>query len=102
MPAILIRPRALTDLAEIWSYVADDNVSAADALTDLIGDKVQALSRQPGMGRARPELAAGLHSLPVGRYVIFYLPLSNGVDIVRVLHGARDLETIFQDQESQR
>jgi toxin ParE1/3/4 len=99
MPTIFIRPRAQTDLAEIWSYIAADNVSAADALTDLIGDKVQALSRQPGMGRARPELANELRSLPASRYVIFYLPLSNGIDIVRVLHGARDIEAIFQDEE---
>jgi|SRR5580698_3104991 toxin ParE1/3/4 len=99
MPAIFMRPRALTDLAEIWDYIAADNVSAADAIADLIGDKVQALSRQPGMGRARPDLANELRSLTAGRYVIFYLPLSNGVDIVRVLHGARDIETIFQDEE---
>ena len=99
MPAIFMRPRALTDLAEIWDYIAADNVSAADAIADLIGDKVQALSRQPGMGRARPELANELRSLPAGRYMIFYLPLSNGIDIVRVLHGARDIETIFQDEE---
>jgi len=99
MPAIFIRPQALADLAEIWSYIAADNVSAADAIVDLIGDKVQALSRQPGMGRARPELADELRSLPAGRYVIFYLPLSNGVDIVRILHGARDIEAIFQDEE---
>jgi toxin ParE1/3/4 len=99
MPAIFMRPRALTDLAEIWDYIAVDNVSAADAIADLIGDKVQALSRQPGMGRARPDLANELRSLTAGRYVIFYLPLSNGVDIVRVLHGARDIETIFQDEE---
>ena len=99
MPAILIRPQALIDLAEIWSYIAGDNASAADALTDLIGDKVQALSRQPGMGRARPELASELRSLPVGHYVIFYLPHLNGVQIVRVLHGARDIDAIFQDEE---
>ncbi len=52
MPAIFIRPQALADLAEIWSYIADDNVSAADALAGLIDNKLQTLSRQPGMGRA--------------------------------------------------
>ncbi len=98
MPAIFIRPQALADLAEIWSYIADDNVSAADALAGLIDDKLQTLSRQPSMGRARPELAAELRSLPVGKYTIFYLPLSNGVQIVRVLHGARDIDAIFQDE----
>jgi toxin ParE1/3/4 len=98
MSAIFIRPQALADLAEIWTYIASDNVSAADALVGLINDKFQALSRQPGMGRARPELAKEIRSLSVGRYVIFYLPLSNGVDIARVLHGARDIETTFQDE----
>lgn len=43
------------------------------------------------MGRLRGELATGLRSFPVGRYVIFYRALSNGIEIVRVLHGARDL-----------
>jgi len=39
--------------------------------------------------------AEGMRSFPVGRYVIFYLPLADGSDIVRVLHGARDIERIF-------
>jgi toxin ParE1/3/4 len=51
------------------------------------------------MGRSRPELATGLRSFPVGRYVIFYVPLSKGVEIVRVFHGARDVDTTHQDDE---
>jgi toxin ParE1/3/4 len=47
------------------------------------------------MGRRRPELAPGIHGFPVGRYVVFYRPSSNGIEIVRVLHGARDLEQQF-------
>jgi len=48
------------------------------------------------MGRARVELAPGVRSLPFGRYVIFYLPLHDGIDVVRVLHSARDIEAIFE------
>jgi toxin ParE1/3/4 len=59
----------------------------------------QALARRPKMGRSRPELAPELRSFPVGQYVIFYLPLPKGVDIVRVLHGARDIESILQEDD---
>jgi toxin ParE1/3/4 len=47
------------------------------------------------MGRSRPELAAGVHSFPVARYVVFYRPASAGVEVVRVLHGARDIGATF-------
>ena len=47
------------------------------------------------MGRARPELAKGLCSLPAGSYVIFYTEATDGVEIVRILAGARDLDTFF-------
>jgi toxin ParE1/3/4 len=51
------------------------------------------------MGRSRPELATDLRSFPVGHYVIFDVPLPKGVEIVRVLHGSRDIESILQDNE---
>jgi toxin ParE1/3/4 len=47
------------------------------------------------MGRARPELAPDLRSFPFGRYVIFYMPLSDGIDVVRVLHSARDIDGLL-------
>ena len=47
------------------------------------------------MGRARPELAADLRSFPVGNYIIFYRPIEDGVEIVRVLSGARDIDALF-------
>jgi toxin ParE1/3/4 len=49
------------------------------------------------MGRARPELADQLRSHPFRRYVIFYLPMKDGIDVVRVLHSARDVDTAFDD-----
>ncbi len=47
------------------------------------------------MGRARDELARGVRSFPFGRYVVFYMPLDNGIDVVRVLHGSRDIDEEF-------
>ena len=95
MPIIIKRPRALSDLAEIWDYIADDSEVRADAFVATIDAKFQTLAKQPGIGRMRDELATGLRSLPIGRYVIFYLSLADGIEIIRVLHGARDIDTIF-------
>ena len=98
MAVILTRPRALDDLAEIWAYIAANSIDNADNFAALIDSKLRALARRPGVGRARPEVGNGLHSFAVGRYVIFYLPLPNGIEIVRVLHGARDIDSVFQDE----
>ncbi len=47
------------------------------------------------MGRDRSQLAAGLRSFPVGNYIIFYMPLPNGIEIIRVLNGAGDIDALF-------
>jgi len=78
-------------------FIAADNPVQADDFIDLIDAKLQNLSRQPGLGRRREELAAGLRSFPVGRYVIFYLQVQDCLQIVRILHGARDLDAVFAD-----
>ena len=93
MSHIFKRPRAKTDLAEIWDYIAEDSESRADAFIEAIGQKIQTLADNPSIGRARDILGEGIRSFPVGRYVIFYLPLQDGIDVVRVLHSARDLDT---------
>jgi toxin ParE1/3/4 len=98
MPEILRRPRARDDLAEIWDYIAADNVERADALIDRIDAVFHSLVRQPLMGRPRDELSPGLRSLSVSRYVIFYEPIADGVAIVRVLHGARDIGAQFEGE----
>jgi toxin ParE1/3/4 len=95
MPIIVIRPLARSDLAEIWDYIADDNERRADAFVDLIDQKFQELARHPHMGRSRDELEVSFRSFPVGRYLIFYRVIPGGIEIIRVLHGSRDLNAIF-------
>ena len=92
MAVIVLQPRAKADLSDIWQFMAEDSDDQADAFIDLIDQKFQLLAQQSGLGRRREELAEGLRSFPVGRYVIFYLPIPDGVQIVRLLHGARDIE----------
>jgi len=91
-----ISPRASEDLLEIWSYIADDSEANADGFIDKIYETMELLARQPGLGRRRDELALGIQSFLVGRYIIFYRVVAGAIEIVRVLHGARDIENIFE------
>ena len=50
------------------------------------------------MSRAREELAADLRSFAFGRYVVFYAPVDDGIDVVRVLHSVRDVDAAFGDE----
>ena len=95
MPQVTRRSLAETDILEIWDYIADDSLGAADRWVDHLDEQFRVLATQPMMGRARDELAPGVRSFPFGRYVVFYVPLDDGIDVVRVLHGARDIDAVF-------
>ena len=95
MAEVLRRPDAEADLDEIWLYIAQDDPNAADRFLDLIEERCQLLAENPLMGRSRPELAPRLRSFPVRNYVIFYVPISNGIEIVRVASGFRDIDALF-------
>jgi toxin ParE1/3/4 len=95
MPRVLRKPLARADLIDIWNYVADDSPAKADRLLDTVNKLCQTLARFPKMGRARNELGVSLRSFPVGNYVIFYREVSKGMEIIRVLHGARDIEGLI-------
>jgi toxin ParE1/3/4 len=90
-----VSDEARSDLDEIWFYIAQDNPDAADAFIRAVISRFPRLAKMPHLGRLREELSSHLRSFPVGRYVIFYRPFDNGIEIVRVLHGARDLPPLF-------
>jgi toxin ParE1/3/4 len=87
--------QATEDLVGIWTYVALDDVRAADGLIDRIGARSERLARFPKSGRARDELLPELRSVAVGAYVIFYREVDDGIEILRVLHGSRDVDTLW-------
>jgi toxin ParE1/3/4 len=95
MAIVVKRPRAELDLLDLWDYIADDSIDRADAFLDRIESKLQTLAQNPGLGRRREELSAGLQSFPINSYVVFYRAMANGIDVIRVLHGSRDIEGIF-------
>jgi toxin ParE1/3/4 len=51
----------------------------------------------PGMGRKRDDLGKGLRSFPVKKYLIFYRQAKDDIEIVRVLHGSRNIEKFFSE-----
>lgn len=99
MPRVHYRPRAATDIAEMWDYIAEDSVARADAWVDRLDETLMLLSTQPLMGRDRHSLAHGVRSHPFGRYIIFYTPSDDGIEVVRLLHSARDIDTSFADDQ---
>lgn len=99
MARVTRRPLAAADLLDIWGFIAEDSIEQADRWVDRLDETLGLLATQPLMGRAREELAAEVRSFPIGRYVIFYQPIDDGIDVVRVLHSARDADAVFSRDE---
>jgi len=95
MSRIRITPLAEQDLVEIWYFIAQDDPVAADRLLDLLEEKYKLLADNPHMALARPDIAKELPYHPVGNYLLLYRIISGGIELVRVVHGARDLQTLF-------
>ena len=75
----------------IWTWIATKNIKAAEALLDRFETILEMLVRNPLAGRPRPDLGHNLRSFAVESYIIFYIPRPGGIDIVRVMHGRRDI-----------
>jgi toxin ParE1/3/4 len=90
------------DLIGIWTYVATDNLAAADRLLDRIDQVCERLAANPRLGPARPDLAEGLRYFVTGSYLVLYREAPGGVEIVRVAHGARRLPDLFREAQAPR
>jgi toxin ParE1/3/4 len=96
MGGISFAPAARQDLEEIGDYIAADSPSAARRFLAELHGRCALITEAPRGGRTRPELYPGLRSLPFHRYVIFYTVDGQDVRIERILHGARDIEQVFE------
>lgn len=89
---------ARKDFSEIFQYIAGEtSVEQAQKFLRLLDGKCQLLAKFPEMGRARHEFLINLRSFPVKNYLIFYLPIDDGIEILRVLHATRDIKQVFED-----
>jgi toxin ParE1/3/4 len=103
---ILRRPRAKSDLVEHYSYIARDKVAPAERFLRVAEAAFELLARMPTIGTAwespDPRLA-GMRVYPLPRgfrnYLVFYRSIPDGVEILTVLHGARDLGAALDQWE---
>src|SRR5277367_2046786 len=97
MSKYVVSVEAKTDLAEIWEYVAQDNLGAADRWIARLREAFETLARAPGIGHERADLTE-LRVLfwPVGEYLIIYRAKQGQVEIVAVTQGARDIPSFLE------
>lgn len=86
-------PLARSDLKELRDFIARDKPNFASQYMAMLKQKCELLAHSPGLGIRRDEYC-GLYKFPVDSYLIFYRPSAIGIDVIRVLHGSRDIENI--------
>ena len=89
------------DSRELWRYITHqgNGRDAANKTLRRIEEKIAQLALMPLSGVDRSYLVHDMRSGLVKPYHIFYFPLSDGISLIRVIHGARDIERIFREGE---
>ncbi len=91
MSRYAFHPEAFKDLNEIWEFIAENNIDAADAVIGDIFDAVRALVAFPNQGHRRPDLTARpLRFILVRDYLLAYAPDGSPLWVIAVLHGRRN------------
>jgi toxin ParE1/3/4 len=105
-PSVTFRPRARLDLLEQFLYLADQaTAEVAERYFTAVDQTCARLAKQPRSGTPYDSGVArleGVRRVPVSgftAYLLFYMPHADGIDVVRVLHGARDIEHLFTGEE---
>ena len=90
-------PEAQEDLAEIGIYIALDNDRNAEAFVTSLRQKARQISYAPRIYRLRDDLAPGLRSAAFGNYLLLFRIVGDSIEILHIVHGARDLKRLFED-----
>ena len=98
MPRATYLAEAESDLHGIWSYVYHESRSSevADRLIGKIDAAAATYATHPLLGELRLDLAPNVRCFPVGNYVAFYVPSDEGIEVIQVIHGARDIPIHFR------
>lgn len=98
MPEVKLTDTARYDLWSMYSYLVEEaDIETADRFTDEFLKKFQMLAEFKMLGSPRFELKPNLRIFPHGKYLIFYFPTDFGVEIFRVLHSARNIPEIIEN-----
>ena len=89
--------QALADINEIWLYIAQDSLQAADRVVNRIYEATLKLAEQPGMGHRHQDIGDDeLRVWSVYDYLIIYRLNSSPLEIVRVISGVRDIGRLLE------
>jgi plasmid stabilization system protein ParE len=103
MKRFILTPRAKQDVNDIWDYIANEDIEAADRVLDALDNAMIKLAKNPGLGHWREELTDKRHRfLLVYSYLIVYRHATKPLQIIRVLHAARDVLSMLgpaQDEQ---
>src|SRR5579862_7080581 len=94
-----VTDEAEKDLLSIWRFLAEQGPASATRFIRTLYEHFTVLAEHPRLGQARPDIRADLRHFPVKRYLILYRQISDGVEIVRVVHGSRDLGALFEIED---
>lgn len=97
MPRIFRTRAARCDFDGIWDYIKQQSPEAADRMLLLLDATLAKLAHQPMLGRRVEEIAPNLRIFPVGSYLIFYRPVKSGIQLIRTIHGAREIPPEYFD-----
>lgn len=97
----ILSPPALQDLDEILSYILEQSgVRRVRLVADRLHEAFQKLADTPGIGHKREDLTSlPVAFRPVWSYLVIYKPDIHPIEIVRVLHGVRDIQAILENGE---
>jgi toxin ParE1/3/4 len=103
-PRIIKKPRAEHDLIEHFAFIAMDKLAPAERFLRVADESFAQLATTPKLGRkwesSQPHLAGiRVYPMPSGfrNYLIFYRIIEDGIEILTIMHGARDLGTALDD-----
>jgi antitoxin ParD1/3/4/toxin ParE1/3/4 len=90
------------DLDDLWEYIAQDSVQAADRLMAEIFEAFEVLAGNPGIGHKREDLTNfPVLFWPVGNYLVIYRAAGSLVEIVAIVHGKRDIPVFLRQRGSE-
>lgn len=98
MSSFFLSADADSDLQDIYAYSLEVwGEKQAERYLRSLYDAFEKLAINLEIGRLRPELGRQVRSFPRGSHMIFYMRWQDEAAILRVLHGARDIDEAFQD-----
>jgi toxin ParE1/3/4 len=88
--------QAQQDLEGILDYLDSQSSQAADRFAVKFEQTCNLHATHPGIGTSSEEYAPNLRHFTVWNYAVFYRPVDDGIEIIRIIHGARDIPKLFE------